>query len=71
MAQDQTPIEETAQSNAGLPADVDPRLKDILDLSNYDPENIFNRYIPQKEIAEKIGEKLLKEKANRKKDIAY
>lgn len=62
MAQDQTPIEETAQSNAGLPADVDPRLKDILDLSNYDPENIFNRYIPQKEIAEKIGEKLLKEK---------
>ena len=62
MAQDQTPIEETVQSNAGLPADVDPRLKDILDLSNYDPENIFNRYIPQKEIAEKIGEKLLKEK---------
>lgn len=62
MAQEQMPIEETAQSNDGLPADVDPRLKDILDLSNYDPENIFNRYIPQKEIAEKIGEKLLKEK---------
>lgn len=62
MAQDQTPIEETAQSNVVLPADIDTRLKDILDLSNYDPENIFNRYIPQKEIAEKIGEKLLKEK---------
>lgn len=62
MAQDQTPIEETAQSNTGLSADIDTRLKDILDLSNYDPENIFNRYIPQKEIAEKIGEKLLKEK---------
>lgn len=62
MAQEQMPIEETAQSNAGLPADVDPRLKDILDLSNYDPENIFNRYLPQEEIAKMIGGKLLKEK---------
>lgn len=68
MAQEQMPIEETAQSKVDLPADVDPRLKDILDLSNYDPENIFNRYLPQEEIAKMIGGKLLKEKYSTKKN---